>query len=392
MSDEDAGSWSGVLAIAAWQVAASLCYYATFAATSSVKATFDLSGFQVGVLVSVLTLGYTLCLFPAGALVDAFGDRPVMVGGLLGLGAGALGVAAGSSYLAVLAAAFVLGMAYATGMPATNRAVMARAPSGQYNLAVGVKQVGVTVGSAGAAVVVTAFASTQFTWRAGYTVVAVTALLVAVAVAVAYQGTGGSGELALPDIRGFASVTGIVPLAFTGFFLGATIFTTTGYTVPYLEDDLGVSVAIAGTVLALMQVTGSVGRIGFGALADRLPWSAAGASIRVLLVGCAVAALAYAAVPAFALTGATITYAVLGLALLGLTGLYHGSLISLVPVEESGAVSAAGQLTINLGGLVAPPAFGYVADTLGYAAAWRGLAASLVVAVAALAITARRVP
>ncbi|MFC7166326.1 MFS transporter [Halospeciosus flavus] len=77
-------SWPAVGTVAGWQVVASICYYATFAATAGIKAEFGLSRFQVGIVIATLTLGYTLFLFPAGALVDAFGDRPAMVGGLLG--------------------------------------------------------------------------------------------------------------------------------------------------------------------------------------------------------------------------------------------------------------------------------------------------------------------
>ncbi|MEA5407140.1 hypothetical protein VB773_05800 [Haloarculaceae archaeon H-GB2-1] len=57
---------AGVLAVLAWQVVASACYYAVFAATASIRRTVGLSGFEIGVLLAALTLGYTLFLFPRG--------------------------------------------------------------------------------------------------------------------------------------------------------------------------------------------------------------------------------------------------------------------------------------------------------------------------------------
>jgi dipeptide/tripeptide permease len=48
---------------------------------------------------------------------------------------------------------------------------------------------------------------------------------------------------------------------------------------------------------------------------------------------------------------------------------------ALVPADRVGEATAGGQLTINVGGLVAPPAFGYLVDTAGYAAGWYALAA-----------------
>jgi len=47
---------------------------------------------------------------------------------------------------------------------------------------------------------------------------------------------------------------------------------------------------------------------------------------------------------------------------------------AVVDDEEVGAAAAGGRTAINLGGLVAPPAFGYLADTAGYALGWYALA------------------
>jgi len=375
-------SWRGVLAIAAWQVSASATYYAVFAATSVFRETYDLSGFEVGLVVSVLTLGYTVFLFPMGAVVDAYGDRPAMVGGLVGLAAGTVGVVlsgTAESYLGLLVAVFALGAAYATGMPATNRAVAARAPRGRYNLAVGLKQVGVTLGSAVAAVLVTGLAARGFAWSAGFEVVAAAAVCVAAGFAVAYRGTSGTGTVSLPDLRGLAENRLLVVLAASGFFLGAAVFTTTGYAVPYTEDATNASRALAGGLLALMQVAGSVGRVGAGSIADRIPGTDAGASLRVLVVQTGVAGVLLVALPAVGRPGLVVAFAGLGLALLGFTGLYHGAVTALAPDGQSGAATAAAQLTLNVGGLLAPPTFGYVADTAGYATGWSLLGAGVLV-------------
>lgn len=383
-------NWPAVGAVTGWQVVASVCYYATFAATAGIKAEFGLSRFQIGLAIATLTLGYTLMLFPAGALVDAFGDRPAMVGGLLGLGLGAVSVAAAPGFPVLLAAAFVLGAAYSTAMPATNRAVADRAPKGRYNLAVGLKQVGVTAGSAVAALLVTGLAAVGLSWRAGFTVAAVASIAVAAGFALRYRGSGGSGTLAVPEMSVLAQNRPLRRLVAVGFFLGAGIFTATGYVVPYLDEGVGFSVGLAGLVLALMQVTGSVGRIVAGSLADRLPWGSASASLAVLAAQAVGATALLWMLPVFRGPALYVVFALLGVMLLGGTGLYHGALVVIAADERSGAATAAGQTTINLGGLVVPPVFGLVADHGGYEAAWPVLGACMAVA-ALLTVFGRRI-
>jgi len=75
--------WHGVGLVAGWQTVASLCFYAIFAATAFLRAEFGLSRTLVGVIITVTMLGYTLLLFVVGAAVDGYGERRVMVGGLL---------------------------------------------------------------------------------------------------------------------------------------------------------------------------------------------------------------------------------------------------------------------------------------------------------------------
>ncbi|GGL30673.1 hypothetical protein GCM10009037_12980 [Halarchaeum grantii] len=383
------GSWRGVLAVALWQVVASLCYYSAFPATDSFQTDFGLTGVQVGLVITTLTLGYTLFLFPAGAFVDAYGDRPAMVAGLVGLALGAVGVSLATSYLTLLLAVFVLGAAYSTAMPATNIAVAERAPRGAYNLAVGVKQVGVTAGSALAAFVVAGLAALALGWQLGFLVAAGAAGVVALGFLVAYEGTGGTGDVGFPDVRALWGNRALMALAAGGFFVGAAIFTTTGYAVPYLEADTTASKATAGVVLGLTQVTGSVGRIGAGWVADRVRGTAARASIRVFNWQTGVGALAMAAIPLLAMPGAAAGFAILGVSLLGVTGLYHGALVALASDEESGAATAAGQTTINLGGLLVPPTFGWLADTAGYAAGWNLLAVCVAAGVACALVAGR---
>ncbi len=370
----DAGTtrgWGPVAAVAGWQTAASACYYSLFAATGLLKPAFDLTGATVGLVLTVGLLGYTLSLFPSGALVDGLGERRVMLAGLAGLAVAAVVASVAPTYAALLAGAALLGAAYSTAMPATNRAIGASAPSGRANLAMGLKQVGVTAGSGVASVVFAGVAATAlFAWGDGFRALAALAVLAAAGFALSYDGRPGSGGLALPDRRALGGGRAYRLLVAAGFFIGAAIFAALGYVVLYVDEGVGATVALGGLVLGATQVTGSVGRVLAGDLADRLGGARGAATVAL---GQAAVALALFGVLATGVDSPLVATAVLlgiGVSVLGSTGVFYSCLAGLVADDDIGTATAAGQTVINVGGMSAPPAFGYLADTAGYTTAW----------------------
>jgi MFS family permease len=363
--------WGPVAAIAGWQTAASACYYGLFAATGLLKPAFDLTGTTVGLFLTVGLLGYTLALFPSGALVDGLGERRVMLAGLAGLSVAAVGVSLAPTYGALLAAAALLGAAYSTAMPATNRAIGASAPPGRANLAMGLKQVGVTAGSGLASVVFAGVAATALLgWAAGFRAVALLGVVAAAVFALLYDGRAGSGDLAVPDLGGLGGNRAYVLLVAAGFFVGAAIFAALGYVVLYVDEGVGATVALGGLVLGATQVTGSVGRVLAGDLADRLGGVRGAAT--VALGQAAVAAVLFAVLAAGVDSAllATVLLLGVGISVLGSTGVFYSCLAGLVDGDDIGAATAGGQAVVNIGGMAAPPVFGYLADTAGYGTAW----------------------
>jgi len=376
--------------VTGWQVVASTCFYALFAGTALLRDAVGISRFQVGIVVTAATLGYTVALFPVGAAVDGAGEKPVLVGGLLALAAGVGAVALSGSFLTLLAAACLLGAAYATAMPATNRAIVTSVPSAVRGRAMGIKQVGVTGGSGVAAVLVVSLAPSVGAWNLGFLVAGGVAALVAVAFAVGYRGAPG-GQWRLPDVRALAGNRAYAALAAAGFCLGAALFTTVGYATLYLTDAVRVSVAVAGLGFAAMQVSGSAGRVVAGWLADRREESEARANASVLLGQAALGVLLLAAlaIPGLSKPVALALLVGVGATVLGFTGLYYACMTALVPTEEVGAATAGGQTALNAGALLAPPAFGWLADASSYRAGWLLLAAVAAAGVAALVVARR---
>lgn len=367
-------TWKIVTLVTGWQVAASLIYYAVFAATPFFRAELEVSRFLVGVVITAVTLGYAISLLPIGALTDKFGERRILTWGLLGISVAAVGVAVSWSYITLLVAVFLVGALYGTAMPGTNKAIFNKVPSNRLNFAMGVKQVGVTAGSGISAVLVTWIAGILF-WEAGFYLAAGFAVAIAILFFVLYPPVEGTSEATYPDFRRLSQNRPYRSLVIAGFFLGAAIFTTTAYTVLYMEESIGTSVAIGGAVLALVQVTGSLGRVISGWICDRLPGSQRRRTAGVLLAQTTAGTVTFIAVM---LAGsellAAISFAVLGFFVLGNTGVYYSCLGSLVSSDEVGGATGGGQLAITSGGLFVPPLFGLAADTVGYWASWTLLA------------------
>ncbi|WP_255167208.1 MFS transporter [Natrononativus amylolyticus] len=375
-----------------WQVTASICFYTIYAVTPFVRAEFNVSATLVGVMLTALTLGYTLFLIPVGAIIDTYGEGRALLVGLLGLAVGVVAVTVAPTYPTLLVAVFVVGAFYATAIPGTNKAVFNAIPQDRLNTSMGIKQVGVTAGSGISAVLIPWFGATRYGWEVGFVLTAVLAVVVSGVFHVLYRSGGGDRDGTRLGIRSHFETPEYTLLTAAGFFLGAGLFTTIGYTILFVDEAVGASVVFAGVTLAAAQVFGSAGRVAFGWLADTLNAPLTVSTLRILLLQTAASfvlflVLTLVETPLVSL----VLFSVLGFFVLGFTGIYYSCIGSLVATEEMGSATAGGQLTLNFGALVAPPAFGFLVDVSGYDAAWSMLGVSTFVALVLLIVIYRRV-
>ena len=383
----DARFWRIVSAVTIWHIAASICYYAIYAGTPLFRNAFDLSGVRIGFIITALSLGYAASLLPFGIATDRFGERRTLTLGLLGLSTGVFAVTVAPSYWLLLAAAFFIGTMYGSATPGTNKAIFDAIDESRQHRAIGIKQVGPTVGSAVGAVIVTSLAGLLF-WQFGFLVAAAIGVAVAVLFVVLYRDAEQT-QATVPDFRGLLSNRPYVVVILAGFSIGAAFYTATGYTVLFVEESIGAAVATGGLVLASLQVASSAGRIGAGTLADVLPGKPRTRTGGILVAQAVGGGVLFFLLP---LTNtvlvAGLVFAGIGVCILGSPGIYYSCISTLVPEEEMGAASAMGQLSMTLSGTVAPPVFGYLVDVSGYLAAWGFLGVlSLVAGALLLAVT-----
>lgn len=361
--------WKLVSLITTWHVAASLCFYAVSAGTPFFRQAFSLTGTEIGLVITVLMLGYAVFLLPFGVATDVFGERRVLTLGLMGLGIGSVFVAAVPSYGMLLPAVFFLGSQYGTATPGTNKAIFDNIETAREHRALGIKQVGPTVGSAIGAILITGTAGLLF-WQAGFLIVGGVGLGVAVVFYTAYT-RAATLSAPRPAASGIIRNRPYILLLAAGMCIGAVLYTTVGYTVLYVEEGIGAAVVIGGAALALLQVSSSIGRISVGWLADVLPGAPPARTGSILTVQILIGGILFRLITTIGTpVHAAVVLAALGFFALGSTGLYYSCISTIVADDDLGSASAGGQLAAVIGGLLTPPAFGYLIDTASYDAAW----------------------
>jgi sugar phosphate permease len=120
---------------------------------------YDLSLSQVGVVLSAAWLGATVTLLPWGLAADRYGERVVLVLGLLGSSACLVGASDAGSFEVLLALLVLSGAAGASVNSASGRAVMHWFAPSERGLALGIRQTAIPLGGLVVAIVLPGLAA-----------------------------------------------------------------------------------------------------------------------------------------------------------------------------------------------------------------------------------------
>jgi MFS family permease len=246
-----------------------------------------------GLVSAAPMVGVMLTLVAWGVVVDRWGERRALVSGLAVTALAAFASTTAHGPVGWCAWLFVAGAAAASANAASGRIVVGWFPAGRRGLAMGVRQMAQPLGVAVAAVSMAVLAE-QHGIRVALVVPAVAAALACVAVAVVVTDpprptrTVDTARNPYRRDRTLARVHGVSMLLVVPQFLVWT------YSLAWLVTDRGWSAASAGTLVALTQVCGAVGRIAVGHLSDRvgsrmrpLRWVAAAVVVTMGLLGVA---------------------------------------------------------------------------------------------------------
>ncbi|KOV75487.1 MFS transporter [Nocardia sp. NRRL S-836] len=228
---------------------------------------FGLTLPQVGLLLGAVNLGTMIALVPWGLFADNRGERLTMTIGGIGAAACLLGVAVGNAWLAG-AALLGAGLFGASVNAASGRAVMSWFPTGRRGFAMGVRQTATPLGAALTAAFLPGIALASGVPAAFVALASVTgAVALAVALLVreppgATRG-GGAHGLVLKDPK-------LLRLTVASGLLVVPQFTAATLLVPLLHEHRGLAVTTAAVVFGVAQALGGAGRLAAGVWSDRV--------------------------------------------------------------------------------------------------------------------------
>lgn len=399
--DRLAYAWVILTVLSLAQVVMSIGAYAWGPLAPFLRDDFGITRAQVGALTSVLYLASVVVATPSGVLVDKIGARTMLITCLLVMGVSFIGMAAANSYFFLAVLAGCAGIGYGMINQVAIKGVMYWTTSRTRGAAMGIRQAGVTVGGAISATFLVVITG-MYNWHLSVIIIGVLILIMAglsiafyrekppelieetVKTASAHaEKTPPKKKAALgqvlrnPDL--VVNMVAIPLLAGSQACLGS-------FFILYLMENIKLTEVTAGFSLTLAMIAGTVGRIGWGVISDRI---FNGGRIVTLLVMCLFALLGSLGA-IFLQPGAPNLLVFVIAILLGGTLLgFHGVLMALVG-EISGAElagSVAGILvTVAWTGIVLfPVAFGAIADHFGYRWSWTMVAVATLISIVAYA-------
>ncbi|MDR7543244.1 MAG: MFS transporter [Armatimonadota bacterium] len=348
-----------------------------------IRRDLDLSVLQVGMLLTALDLGSFAAFVPAGLATDRIGERRVLVGGGVLMGTVAALTALAPSYPVLLVGLALAGLGFPSGHTGGSALVMRRFPPRARGGAIGVRQSGLPVGGALAALAIP-YLSGVSGWRtamaaAGLACASLGALCVLLPRDDRRESEPRGGRSPLAELawdRGYALLTLMATM------LVIAQFSLQGYYALFLVDQHAWTPQAAGRVLVWIHLGGVAGRLAWGWASDRL----AGARRRPVLVWVIAAGvlllIGLARFPAGAAPGLAAAVALAGgMLLAGWNGLAVNLIIERAGSSRAATALGASLTIMYLGTMASYPIFGSVVQAAhAYGPAWLLVAACQAVA------------
>lgn len=331
-----------------------------------VRADFGVTYTDLGVAIALFNILTALLQTPSGFLVDRFSARAVLIGGLLLSAVSLAGAAMASSFFIFVAMFALLGVANATYHPADYALLSGRVSAPRMSQAYSIHIFAGFAGTAAAPATLLILAG-QFGWRGAF--VSAAALGVIVAAAVFFLGDvmagrdparskekDSSGKAA--DSRILFSSPILLSLCF--YMMLAMIGGVQIYGIVALQALWGTSLSLATTALTAYLAMSAFAVLVGGFISARTERHDLVAVIGLTINAVALVPIAFFDFGAAALIG-----------LMGLSGFFNGVLQpsrdmivrAVTPPGAFGRVFGFVTTGFNIGGVIAPPIFGYLMDS-----------------------------
>ena len=240
--------------------------------TPSLVDGFALTRLQVAFIVPSVYVGGLLFSLPGGHLADRWGVRPTLLGALAVGGLGLLTAALAPRFALFLLGLVIAGSGWSVVNPVLGKAIVDIFPLTQRGIAMGIKQMGLTLGGLLSALVLPPIAA-RLGWRAAVAAcaVAVTLPVAAASRPLAPMAGPTAPRSAGPFIWSWTRRPALLVVFGAGVVLGMVQSAVLAYLPLFSVQALGFSHVGTGILIAASQAGGAVSRLGLGAASDR--WS-----------------------------------------------------------------------------------------------------------------------
>jgi len=341
---------------------------------------FALSRFEVAFIVPSVYVGGLLFSLPGGHLADQWGVRPTLLGALALGGIGLLAAALAPHFVVFLLCLVIAGSGWSVVNPVLGKAIVDLFSLTERGIAMGIKQMGLTLGGGVSALVLPAIA-VRWGWRVAVAVCAVAMTAPVVFAWLPLRALARPRD-ETPEGDGvrmdwwWTRRPALLVLFAAGVVLGMLQSAVLAYLPVFSVQALGFSPVGAGVLIAAAQIGGAVARLGLGIASDR--WSSGRRPPWLMLTSVlgAITFLVYAWAPTAEPVPAALLAFVAGIGAHGWVGIYFIISAEAGGAGRSGLLSGVSFAAIVVGLLSGAPLFGTILQLFdSYAAAWAVFAA-----------------
>lgn len=345
---------------------------------------------MLGIAGGAVNIGTSLTSFFAGRLADKKGDKFVLVTGSILTGIAFIIASGADSFILILLLLFITGICASAPMPVGSRAISKWFPPSQLGFALSIRQTGVPLGGFLAALLLP-FVAEKAGWRMAFVSAGLLLIIGGIVCKLAYKDKPQS--LLNYDIQleqkenvgkwDFFYNSNIWRCFFTAVVLVGTQYTMISYLVLFIHEQVGFSLVVSGSFLALAQFGGMISRISMGAISDILFKSVRKPMIIIDGIIIIISAIPFI----FFSTDSPFWFVMVvsfffGVSIMGWNAIMIALVMKLAGKEQQGAVIGLYFTVMSLGIFFYPTMFGFLVDLTGaYRISWVFIVFNVILAV-----------
>lgn len=338
----------------------------------------SLSKAQIGMLPAALFLGQALISVHAGYFVDRIGTKNMMIILSICLGTSFALLSLSAFYPLILFLIMIGGFGYGAMHPASNRGVILWFPIRRRGTAMGIKQMGITTGSAMAALILLPMA-TQWGWRP---VLLFASILLIIIAAIAFKfyedPLSPKSKVKNHTSNNMLSSVGLLlknrlylMVSTSAMALNGSQMILNTYIVLFTYEIHAIPLVSAGLLLVISEVGGSIGRIVWGIVSDIVFRGYRVIVLTIIAITSSLSALTLFLLPEGTAFGVFIPIVfIFGFCISGFNGIWMNAVTEYVPENLVGSASGFSIMLGSWGVIIGPPLFGLIVDLSSYHIGW----------------------